>query len=110
MDIGVLLILIAIFLLIAFIIGQPFFAQRKPIQPESQPLLDPGDPNSIPVMNPQSRDQDETLELWIATRRGTHLSKEFGFCPHCGKPVQEDDRFCPRCGTPLNSYENQPSS
>ncbi len=45
---------------------------------------------------------DDNLEQKIAARRRLRQGKAGGFCPHCGKPVQEVDKFCPRCGTPLS--------
>jgi hypothetical protein len=44
---------------------------------------------------------DDDLEQKIASRRRLRQSKTGGFCPKCGKPVQEVDRFCPRCGATL---------
>ncbi len=44
---------------------------------------------------------DDDLEQKIASRRRVRQSKAGGFCPKCGKPVQEIDRFCPKCGAPL---------
>lgn len=44
---------------------------------------------------------DDDLEQKIASRRRLKQGKAGGFCPKCGKPVQEDDRFCPKCGATL---------
>jgi hypothetical protein len=44
---------------------------------------------------------DDDLEQKIASRRRLRQGKAGGFCPKCGKPVQEDDRFCPKCGATL---------
>ena len=44
---------------------------------------------------------DDDLEQKIASRRRSMLGKAGGFCPKCGRPVQESDRFCPRCGATL---------
>jgi hypothetical protein len=44
---------------------------------------------------------DDDLEQKIASHRRLRQSKAGGFCPKCGKPVQEVDRFCPRCGATL---------
>jgi hypothetical protein len=44
---------------------------------------------------------DDDLEQKIAARRRLSQSKAGGFCPKCGKPVQEIDRFCPKCGASL---------
>ena len=43
----------------------------------------------------------DDLEALIAARRRTRQEKASGFCPTCGKPVQESDRFCPKCGARL---------
>ncbi len=44
---------------------------------------------------------DDDLEQRIASRRRTMQGKAGGFCPKCGRPVQESDLFCPRCGATL---------
>jgi hypothetical protein len=44
---------------------------------------------------------DDELEQMIAARRRLRQGKAGGFCPKCGKPVQELDRFCPKCGASL---------
>ncbi|PWH20200.1 MAG: hypothetical protein DDG59_00910 [Anaerolineae bacterium] len=44
---------------------------------------------------------DDELEAIIASRRRERAEKAVGFCPQCGKPVQQSDRFCAKCGTPL---------
>jgi hypothetical protein len=44
---------------------------------------------------------DDDLEQRIASRRRSMQGKAGGFCPKCGRPVQESDRFCPRCGATL---------
>ena len=43
----------------------------------------------------------DDLEALIAARRRARQEKASGFCPSCGKPVQESDRFCPKCGARL---------
>jgi hypothetical protein len=45
---------------------------------------------------------DDDLEQRIAIRRRTMQGKAGGFCPKCGKPVQNSDRFCPHCGATLS--------
>jgi hypothetical protein len=44
---------------------------------------------------------DDNLEVLIANRRRARSEKSSGFCPQCGKPIQESDRFCPKCGAPI---------
>jgi predicted amidophosphoribosyltransferase len=44
-----------------------------------------------------SNPEDE-LEMLIADRRRSRLSKADGFCPNCGAPHQISDLFCPKCG------------
>lgn len=44
---------------------------------------------------------DDEIEALIASRRRERAEKATGFCPHCGKPIQQSDRFCSKCGTPL---------
>ncbi len=43
-------------------------------------------------------DQDE-LESLIAARRRARQEKSAGFCPKCGRPLQQSDKFCSGCGT-----------
>ncbi|HEX9012581.1 MAG TPA: zinc ribbon domain-containing protein [Anaerolineaceae bacterium] len=45
--------------------------------------------------------EDDTLERMIAGRRQNREEKAGGFCPRCGRPVQQSDRFCPKCGARL---------
>ncbi len=52
---------------------------------------------------------DDELEALIAARRRERIEKAAGFCPQCGKPIQQSDRFCPRCGTPLQQEEEHAS-
>jgi hypothetical protein len=54
--------------------------------------------------NKVSTDYDE-LEEMIAKRKTEIKEKSSGFCPRCGRAIQESDRFCPKCGftiTPIN--------
>ncbi len=46
-------------------------------------------------------DSDDSIEVMIASRRRSRREKSAGFCPKCGKPVQQSDRFCPKCGAAL---------
>ncbi|MBN2147657.1 MAG: zinc-ribbon domain-containing protein [Anaerolineales bacterium] len=61
-----------------------------------QPIVD----NSPPMVNSAPASED-TLEAMIAMRRRKRQGKTGGFCPKCGRPVQQGDRFCHNCGTPL---------
>jgi|WetSurMetagenome_2_1015567.scaffolds.fasta_scaffold54232_3 hypothetical protein len=40
----------------------------------------------------------DELEEMIAKRRTELKEKSSGFCPRCGRAIQENDRFCPKCG------------
>jgi rubrerythrin len=40
----------------------------------------------------------DELEEMIAKRRTEIKEKSSGFCPRCGRAIQENDRFCPKCG------------
>jgi zinc-ribbon domain len=44
---------------------------------------------------------DDNLEALIANRRRGRSEKSSGFCPQCGKPIQQSDRFCPKCGASI---------
>lgn len=57
-------------------------------------------PAHLPVESGQPQGGDEIEEM-IAAYRGKIKAKAVGFCPHCGKPVRQDDFYCPRCGTKL---------
>lgn len=46
-------------------------------------------------------DADDEVELQLAARRRSREGKSAGFCPQCGRPIQESDRFCPKCGNTL---------
>lgn len=46
-------------------------------------------------------DADDEVEVQLAARRRARESRSAGFCPQCGRPVQETDRFCPKCGYAL---------
>lgn len=45
----------------------------------------------------------DDLEELIARRRTSRKEKTTGFCPKCGKIINENDRFCPKCGTTIQS-------
>lgn len=46
-------------------------------------------------------DADDEVEVQLAARRRARQDKSAGFCPQCGRPVQQSDRFCPKCGYAL---------
>jgi hypothetical protein len=46
-------------------------------------------------------DADDEVEVQLAARRRARQDKSAGFCPQCGRPVQQSDRFCPNCGNDL---------
>jgi hypothetical protein len=56
---------------------------------------------SIDAPPPLVVDADDEVELQLAARRRAREGKSAGFCPKCGRPVQEADRFCPNCGNAL---------
>ncbi len=45
-------------------------------------------------------DQDD-LEAIIAARRRARQEKSAGFCPKCGRPLQQSDKFCSGCGASI---------
>jgi hypothetical protein len=49
---------------------------------------------------PVSNGGDDIEEL-VNERRRARQAKAVGFCPRCGKPVQESDKFCSRCGATI---------
>ena len=52
---------------------------------------------------PEILTANDQVEALISTRRQHVKEHSAGFCPRCGKPVQESDVFCPKCGTPLTT-------
>jgi hypothetical protein len=50
---------------------------------------------------PDSPLSDDDLEDLLTKRRYARKDKAAGFCPNCGKPVQQSDDFCPSCGNTL---------
>jgi ribosomal protein L32 len=67
--------------------SSPAHAVRQPTQPRRP--------------TPVETSPDDEIEALIAKRRRERAEKAAGFCPQCGKPVQQSDRFCSKCGTPL---------
>ena len=45
---------------------------------------------------------DDAVEALIAARRRSRQGKAAGFCPKCGRPLQQSDRFCPKCGAAIH--------
>jgi hypothetical protein len=45
---------------------------------------------------------NDDLEELITKHRNSQQKKSSGFCPKCGKPIQESDAYCPACGNTLN--------
>ena len=56
---------------------------------------------AIPQPQPVLVDADDEVEVQLAARRRARQDKSAGFCPQCGRPVQQSDRFCPKCGNAL---------
>lgn len=59
-----------------------------------------------------SMESNQTIETWVARVReerrsggigeqGHKGAEEIKFCPQCGRQVGPDDRFCAGCGTQL---------
>ena len=55
----------------------------------------------VPQPQPVLVDADDEVEVQLAARRRARQDKSAGFCPQCGRPVQQSDRFCPKCGNAL---------
>lgn len=43
-------------------------------------------------------DEDPGIEKMIIDRRRERVERSAGFCPKCGKPIQQSDQYCPGCG------------
>lgn len=58
---------------------------------------------AVVVQGPQAVmvDADDEVEVQLAARRRARQDKSAGFCPQCGRPVQQSDSFCPKCGHAL---------
>jgi DNA-directed RNA polymerase subunit RPC12/RpoP len=77
MDIGTLLLMLAIATLTIAFILQPLFARRSP-------------------------QRDELIAHWVEEIGWEHTQPEADIvCPQCGRAVRAGDRFCPSCGTRL---------
>ena len=77
MDIGTLLLMLAIATLTVAFILQPLFARRKP-------------------------QRDELITHWLEELGREHIEPQSDeVCPQCGQPVHAGDRFCVSCGTRL---------
>ncbi|MEB2333138.1 MAG: zinc ribbon domain-containing protein [Anaerolineaceae bacterium] len=50
----------------------------------------------------ENRLDDAQIETLISKRRAELKNQPAGFCPHCGKPAQANDKFCSSCGKVLN--------
>ncbi|HNT53959.1 MAG TPA: zinc ribbon domain-containing protein [Anaerolineaceae bacterium] len=48
-----------------------------------------------------SAEEDAALATRLAARRAVRQEMAAGFCPQCGRPVQQSDRFCAHCGRTL---------
>ncbi len=77
MDIGSLLVVLAISLFLVAYISQPFQSE-------------PGDLNTI-------------IEQRVAEIRKQALGEESRFCTQCGHKLNPDDRFCAQCGKPVEA-------
>jgi len=60
-----------------------------------------GAPMAAPVRRRPAANDGDDIEALIAARRHTRQAKAVGFCPRCGKPVQESDKFCSKCGATI---------
>ena len=58
-------------------------------------------PDGSAVLHEDSQVINGQLEDLISKRRAARRHKTAGFCPHCGKPIQQSDLFCPSCGVNL---------
>ncbi|UCF28771.1 MAG: zinc ribbon domain-containing protein [Chloroflexota bacterium] len=55
----------------------------------------------VPQPQPVVVDADDEVEVQLAARRRARQDRSAGFCPQCGRPVQQSDQFCPKCGNAL---------
>ena len=77
MDIGTLLLMLAIATLTIAFILQPLFARRSP-------------------------QRDELIAHWVEELGQEYIEPQSdAVCPHCGQAVRGGDRFCPSCGARL---------
>jgi rubrerythrin len=47
-------------------------------------------------------DKDPNIEKMIQDRRMERVERSAGFCPCCGKPIQQSDNYCPGCGEKID--------
>lgn len=77
MDLGTLLLMLAIATLTVAFILQPLFAKAKP-------------------------ERDELIAHWIKEISAADNSQDCdAVCPECGQAVRTSDRFCAACGARL---------
>lgn len=50
------------------------------------------------TIHPAIPTEDPSIEQMVVNRRRERTERSAGFCPKCGKPIQQFDQFCPGCG------------
>ena len=108
MSIGTYLVGIAILLLIAAYIGNPFRRVKVDVDSFIEQWVSDARNNLTEDELLTGEDalltsEESTEEVVILTGAGLEVfdTESVNFCPHCGRRVEDSHRFCPGCGTQL---------
>jgi tRNA(Ile2) C34 agmatinyltransferase TiaS len=55
-------------------------------------------PDQLSVVEPEKTQKDADIEKMISDHRMKRAERSAGFCPKCGRAVQQSDLYCPNCG------------
>lgn len=56
------------------------------------------EPDRKNVIDPKKTQKEVDIEKMISDHRMKRAERSAGFCPKCGRAVQQSDLFCPGCG------------
>lgn len=63
---------------------------------ERKPDLQEMGGNSL--IDPEKKQKETDIEKMISDHRMKRAERSAGFCPKCGRAVQQSDLYCPSCG------------
>jgi len=91
MDVGTLLVGIALVLVVVGFIARPFRAAARELDPAE----------AIEFWVARAREADETSAPPAEGSVSPDPGESVNYCRECGRRVAADDRFCSGCGTRL---------
>jgi len=56
------------------------------------------EPDRKSVVEPEKAQKEADIEKMISDHRMKRAERSAGFCPKCGRAVQQSDLYCPSCG------------